>query len=307
MVTVTSSPGIVETTSRKRLWILIGALAVILGAVLYALPDKPNFFIGFSLRQVAATELIFFLSGVMSGLAGFGFSGIGAACLLFMEPKLVVPTLQTLGGANQFFSFGTLWADMPTTWKKFVEAPAAPMLGGLMGVPIGVWLLSHLPARQLTTIFGSVLVFYSLYSMFKPAGYRFRGADSPIAGVLAGLLGGTVGGFTGFPGAVVVVWTSLRDVPKALNRAIVQPYIIMCQVYSIGLIAWLHPAYMNTRYWLLLLATLPVVLPGTYCGVLIYRRISHVNYKRVCYFLLGLSGASLLLKIYGAGLLKLLF
>jgi len=31
-----------------------------------------------------------------------------------------------------------------------------------------------------------------------------------------------------------------------------------------------------------------------------------VNFKRVSYFLLGLSGASLLLKIYGAALAKLL-
>ncbi len=75
----------------------------------------------------------------------------------------------------------------------------------------------------------------------------------------------------------MVVWTGLRDLPKARNRAIVQPYIIMSQIYSLGLIAWLHPDYLSHRFWLLLLITLPAVLPGTFGGVLIYRRISDVN------------------------------
>jgi uncharacterized membrane protein YfcA len=307
MATATSSAGIAKTTSHKMLWIAAAGLAVMLAAVLYALPDEPNFFLGFSSRHFAAIELILYLSGVMSGLAGFGFSGIGAACLLFMEPILVIPALQALGGANQIFSVGQLRADMPRTLKDLLRIPGPPILGGSMGIPIGIWLLSHLPAKRLMVVFGTLLVVYSLYSMFKPTGTKVRGLDGPYVGFLAGFLGGIVGGFTAFPGAMVVVWTGLRDLPKELSRAIVQPYLIMTQIYSVGLIAWLHPSYLSHRYWILLLVTLPVVLPGTYTGVMIYRRISDVNFKRICYFLLGLSGTSLLLKIHGADLLKLLF
>jgi uncharacterized protein len=79
----------------------------------------------------------------------------------------------------------------------------------------------------------------------------------------------------------------------------------MSQIYSLGLIAWLHPEYMSHRFWLLLAITLPAVLPGTMGGVLIYRRISDVNFKRVSFFLLGLSGVALLLKIYGPALAKM--
>lgn len=82
--------------------------------------------------------------------------------------------------------------------------------------------------------------------------------------------------------------------------------VIMSQVYALALIAWLHPSYISHRYWLLLLVTLPAVLPGTFGGVMIYRKISDVNFKRVSFFLLGLSGLSLLLKIYGPALVKML-
>ena len=78
---------------------------------------------------------------------------------------------------------------------------------------------------------------------------------------------GVVGGFTAFPGAAVVVWTGLRGLPKAQHRAIVQPYIILSQIYSLALVALLHPTYLNARFWLLLALSLPVVVPGTLTGV----------------------------------------
>jgi len=102
-----------------------------------------------------------------------------------------------------------------------------------------------------------------------------------------------------------VVWTNLRDLPKAQNRAIVQPYIMVSQIFSLILIALLHSNYLSYHYWLLLLMTLPAVLPGTAIGVMLYRRISDVNFKRVSYLLLGLSGVALLLKIYGPILARL--
>jgi uncharacterized membrane protein YfcA len=306
MVTATTAPGVAKKSSRKILWFSVATLLVFLAAVVYFLPSSSNFAVGFSLRQIAAIELILFISGIMSGLSGFGFSAVGAACLLFIAPILEVPLLQTLSTGNQLLSIEQLRADMPKSWKDFWAGPGPCMCGGLLGVPLGLWVLAHVPATRLMTVFGSLLVVYSIYSMYKPVGARIRGFDGPVTGSLVGFLGGVVGGFTAFPGAAVVVWTGLRDLPKAQNRAIVQPYIIMAQVYSLGLTAWLHPSYLSHRFWLLLAITLPAVLPGTMGGVLIYRRISDVNFKRVSFFLLGLSGVALLLKIYGAALVKML-
>ncbi len=146
-------------------------------------------------------------------------------------------------------------------------------------------------------IFGSLLVIYSLYSMFRPAAAVVQGGGGPAAGGVVGFLGGTLGGFTAFPGAAVVVWSSLRNLPKEKNRAIVQPYIIMSQIYALTLLAWLHPKIFTHQYWVLLALTLPAVLPGTSCGVAAYRHISDVNFKRISYILLGLSGAVLLVKV----------
>jgi len=278
--------------------IAVAALAVVV-AIIVSLPGTPNAVAGLSIRELASLEAIVFLSGVMSGLSGFGFSAIGATTLLLLTPVLQVPLFQTLSTGNQLLSAGQLREDMPKSRKDIWAGPGPCMLGGVVGVPIGIWLLSHLPATQLMAVFGTLLVTYAVYSLFKPSSFKLRGFDGKTSAAAVGFLGGVVGGFTAFPGAAVVVWTGLRGLSKAKHRAIVQPYIIMSQIYSLGLVAWLHPSYLSARFWLLLALTLPAVLPGTLSGLAIYRRMSDLNFKRFTFLLLGVSGMALLAKTLG--------
>jgi len=284
--------GLGKTTLRL---VAVAAVAVVV-AIIVALPGTPDAVAGLSIRELASIETLVFLSGVMSGLSGFGFSAIGATTLLILQPILQVPLFQTLSTGNQLLSAGQLREDMPKSWRDVWAGPGPCMLGGVVGVPLGIWLLSHLPAAQLMTVFGTLLVGYAVYSVFKPSSFKLRGFDGKMSGAVVGFLGGVVGGFTAFPGAAVVVWTGLRGLPKARHRAIVQPYIIMSQIYSLGLVAWLHPSYLSPRFWLLLVLTFPAVVPGTLSGLAIYKRMSDLNFKRVTYLLLGISGMALLAK-----------
>ena len=294
--------GLGKTTLRM---VAFAALTVVV-AIIVSLPATPNAVAGLSIRELASLEAIVFLSGVMSGLSGFGFSAVGATTLLLLTPILQVPLFQTLSTGNQLLSAGQLREDMPKSAKDLWAGPGPCMLGGVVGVPIGIWLLSHLPATQLMAVFGTLLVTYAVYSIFKPSSFKLRGFDGPVTGASVGFLGGVVGGFTAFPGAAVVVWTGLRGLPKARHRAIVQPYIIMSQIYSLGLVAWLHPSYLSARFWLLLALSLPAVVPGTLSGLAIYRRMSDLNFKRATYLLLGLSGMALLAKTLGVVIRSLL-
>lgn len=284
---------------KSTLWLLALPTIAVVSWLLIVGQVAPGGMAGLSLREVAAVMAIIFFSGIMSGLSGFGFSAIGAVSLLFLPPVLQVPLFQALSTGNQFLSIGQLREEMPKSMKELRAGPGPCLLGGLVGVPIGIWLLFHLPAARLMAIFGLLLTAYAAFSLLKPASLKLRGYDSRWWGAGIGLLGGVVGGFTAFPGAAVVVWTGLRGLPKAQHRAIVQPYIILSQIYSLVLVALLHPAYLDARFWLLLVLSLPVVVPGTLTGLAIYRRTSDVNFKRVSFLLLGISGISLLAKTCG--------
>jgi hypothetical protein len=254
--------------------------------------------IGFHLWQLIVITVILSISGLMSGLSGFGFSAVGSSCLLLLPPKLAVPLLMALSTANQFMSLGQLREDMPKSWKEAWPQGSAPyILGGVIGVPLGIWLLNHLPATKLMLVFGIILTVYSIYSLVKRSSTKTKGASGAGSGIAVGFIGGTIGGFTAFPGAAVVVWTGLRDLPKRVTRSIVQPYILVLQIVSLATNAYAHPAIFGKQFWVLLAITMPVVLPGTIGGVLLYRRISDMNFKRISFILLGLSGVGLLVKV----------
>jgi uncharacterized membrane protein YfcA len=302
-VTVADSAKVAKVP--RTLWLFSAVAVAIIGTLLLAVPNNPDLAAGLSTRELVLIDAILFLSATMSGLCGFGFSAVGAATLLFIPPITEAPLLQTLSTGNQLVSAERLRADMPGSWKSFWDGPGYPIVGGMPGAYAGIWMLSHLPARQLMTVFGAFLVMYCIYSLFRPAGARLRGFDGPITGMIVGFIGGAFGGFTAFPGAAVVVWAGLRALPKAQSRAIVQPYIIMSQLFSVGLIVLQHPQYLSGHYWTLLLLTLPAVLPGTFCGVALYRRISDINFRRISFVLLGVSGAAILLQLYAPMFAKL--
>jgi uncharacterized membrane protein YfcA len=294
----------VKALSLLSIAAIVAVVVTIIGTLI-VVPNRPDVAAGFSTRELVEIDAILFLSAIMSGLSGFGFSAVGAATLLFLEPITEAPLLQSLSMSNQMLSVQRLRADMPRSWKSFVAGPGYCIVGGLPGAYAGIWMLSHLPARQLMTVSGIFLVLYCIYSLCKPEGAKIRGFDGPVSAMIVGFIGGAFGGFTAFPGAAVVVWTGLRELPKAQSRAIVQPYIIMSQIFSLGLIALQHPGYLDHRYWTLFLCTLPAVLPGTLGGVMLYRRISDMNFRRISFFLLGLSGLALLTRMYGPMVLGL--
>jgi uncharacterized membrane protein YfcA len=282
------------------IWIS-GAIAIAaLFACVAAVPHlgSGEVVIGFPWWQLLLVAGILSLSGLISGLAGFGFSAIGSSCLLLIPPTLAIPLLMALSVANQFLSVGQLRADMPKTWKEVWPRGYGPyVVGGILGVPFGVWVLNHLPAAKLMLAFGIILTIYSVYSLLKPSGLKLKSSGNVGSGITVGFVGGVVGGFTAFPGVAVVVWTGLQDIPKRLTRSIVQPYIIFLQLVSLSTNAYVHPLIFGRRFWILLAFILPVVLPSTIAGVVLYRHISDVNFKRISFILLGLSGVGLLVKV----------
>lgn len=235
-------------------------------------------------------------SALMSGLSGFGFSAVGALCLILLPPKLGVPLLMTLSAANQLMSLRQLKADMKPMRQWWPDGPAPYLLGGLIGVPIGLAILSSLPTTNLMLVFGAFLVLYAAYSLFRPHPGHAVVSGNWLTSSLVGMSGGVIGGFTAFPGAPVVVWSGLRHLPKMESRAIVQPYILVLQLLSITLLAIHSPQTFGKTYWWLVAITVPIVLPCTLMGVKLYRSLSDINFRRVTFILLGVSGLGLLIK-----------
>jgi uncharacterized membrane protein YfcA len=268
-----------------------------LATLLYFLLDPAHLLRGFTLSHFLVLALILFMAGLMSGLTGFAFSAVGALTLFLLPPITAIPLLQALSACNQMLSVGKLRQDMPKTWREWwPRGPGPVILGGLTGVQAGVWLLNNLPGPRIVLALGALITIYSIYSLFKPAGLTIHGFGGAPSGFVVGALGGAIGGFTAFPGLTVVLWTGLRNLPKAQSRAIVQPFILTLQILSLVTNGIQHPNNFGMPFWTVLALMIPVVLPGTLTGVWLYRRISELDFKRACFILLGIAGVGLLIK-----------
>jgi hypothetical protein len=210
----------------------------------------------------------------------------------------------TLSTANQLLSMGQLRHDLKPLDQWWPHGPTPYLIGGVIGVPIGLALLRFLPVPALMVGFGVFLMVYAAYSMFKPNSLAIKTAHGPAVSGLVGLLGGVLGGFTAFPGAPPVIWAGLTGMSKEEARSIVQPYILCMQVLSLLLLAVFNPSSFSAEYWSLLAILLPIVLPCTCLGTVLYRHLSDMNFRRVAFMLLGSSGLGIFIK--GSHTLKLL-
>lgn len=257
-----------------------------------------NFVLPAALTPLCTVLLVLILgaSGIMSGLSGFGFSAIGAISLSLLSPSLAIPLLMALSTANQLLSIGQLKADMKPLKQWWPDGPGPYLAGGIVGAPIGLWLLQKLPSTALLLAFGAFLMAYAVYSMLKPDNLAIQAKQNVYSSLAVGGIGGALGGVTAFPGAAVVIWAGLTKLPKNETRGIVQPYILIMQIFSLLILAVINPSAFSAEFWTLFFLMLPVVLPCTLIGTKIYKKVSDFNFRRIAFVLLGSSGLGIFIK-----------
>jgi uncharacterized protein len=228
-----------------------------------------------------------FAGAFVSGLAVFAFSAVAGAVLLHIYPPLeAVPLMMACSVGVQA---GNLWAlRRSVQWKGSMVLIA----GGLLGVPIAVYLLQNVDTRTFRTGFGAVVALYAGYSLFRPALSYLRQMESPGRNALVGFGGGLIGGLTGMPGALPTIWCDMHGVPKAQQRGLVQPFIAAMQIAALGLMLSRHG--LQSKVMMDFVISIPGLVAGTALGILMYRHVNELVFRRTILVMLLLSGLSLM-------------
>jgi len=164
------------------------------------------------------------------------------------------------------------------------------LLGGAIGSPLGVQLLSWVSATHLRLGVGAVLIAYAAFGLLRPNLPNFAGA-SRFIDALVGFFGGVLGGATGLAGIVVMIWSGLRGWSKDEQRAVFQP----AGVANFAMIAlWIGGVGALDRDTMVLFATgLPAILAGLWIGFVLYRKIDEAGFRKIVLILLLVSGVTL--------------
>ena len=222
--------------------------------------------------------------GFINGLAGSGTALFALGFyLVVLDPVravAVVALMSVLAGLQGLWIVRREIFAQPHRLLRF-------LLPGLVGVPIGLSLLSVIDARTLRIVISALLILYGFYFGFRTSLPAFSRRTPWIDG-LVGFTGGLLGGAASVSGAIPAMWVSIRPWTKSESRAVLQPFNVVILSATITLL-FLKGAYDRTAQDALLI-TLPMGLVAAQIGIMVFRRLSDNAFRRLLILLTLLMG-----------------
>ena len=224
--------------------------------------------------------------GLVNGLTGFGTGLVAMGLWLHVLPPTLAAALVTICSV-----VGHL-RNLPMIWRTIEWSRVLPfVLPGLMGAPIGAWLLPSIDARAFKIGAGLVLIAYAGHALL-----RRLPAASAIGGVAAdgmiGFAGGILGGLAGLSGALPVAWADVRGWSKEQRRAVLQVFNLAILGAALASYAW--SGMLRAPLGTATLIALPATLLATWYGARLYRRLGDRGYRRIVLMMLLASGVVLI-------------
>jgi uncharacterized membrane protein YfcA len=222
----------------------------------------------------------------VQGLSGFGFSLTAMSIWAWtLEPRLAA-ALAVFGGlAGQIVGIFSVR-------RGFDIARLAPfVVGGLAGLPLGIWLLPRLDVALFKALLGAFLLVVCPLMLAAERLPRVTHGGR-VADALSGAAGGVMGGLGGFTGVVPTLWCTLRGWEKDTQRGVIQNFnLAMLAVTFAGYVA---TGIVSAKQLTLLAVVLPSMLAPALAGARLYLRISPGLFRRVVLALLTASGFAML-------------
>jgi hypothetical protein len=234
-----------------------------------------------SAKTLAILWLGAFMGGFASGAAGFAFGIVASAIWLHALDPLHATILIVSGGG--IIQVGTIW---PLRHDIKVRRLAPFALAGLLGIPVGVWLLLRVDSHALKVALGIFLAVYGVYALTAPRLPRIA-AGGWFADATVGLAGGVLGGIGGYSGVLPAIWCQLRGWPKDAARGVYQPFILMAHIATLALIGIV--ALDRAGIVMFLLAS-PALAAGAFIGWRVYGRLDEQRFRQALAALLVVSG-----------------
>jgi uncharacterized protein len=226
------------------------------------------------------------VAGFVQGLSGFAFSLVALSIWAWSLDPTTASLLALFGAL-----LGQVIAAVAIR-RPFDKTLLTPfLLGGLAGVPLGVWLVPHLDAALLKATVGTVLVVWAPGMLLS---HRLAGVQrgGRVGDTISGAAGGVMAGIGGFAGAAPTLWTTVRGFPRDAQRAVIQNFNLVMLATAFAIHAARGSITAPTLPLMAVVAaaaTVPVLL-----GSRIYAGLSDLAFRRTVLVLLTASGIAML-------------
>lgn len=246
----------------------------------------------FSSVPISMTWLLFIVgamvAGFVQGLTGFAFALIAMSFWVWALPPQIAAPLVV---------FASVWSHIISLsneqkhphLNKTLVLPY--LIAGLIGVPLGTYLLHIIQPETFKVVLGIFLVLWCPVMFFSPAFPRLQ-QSGKLADSVVGFLGGILGGLGGFCGSLPSAWVMLKNLSKQQQRYVLRHFNFGIQLFT--LLAYLLQGTLVIQLWpymaiLLISVSFPAIL-----GAKLFYKISETQFKHTVLSLLFASGGFLI-------------
>ncbi|MFC0341677.1 sulfite exporter TauE/SafE family protein [Paracoccus niistensis] len=228
-----------------------------------------------------------FAGGVINGLAGFGTAlfalGFWLQVLPAAQAVAMVVVMSVVSGLQGLWIVRGEIRRNPGRLARF-------LLPALVGIPLGVTLLSIVSAAMLKIVIAGFMLLYGGFFLARRSLPRFE-RSTPVLDSLVGFAGGVLGGAASLSGALPTMWCAMRPWPKGETRAVLQPFNVV--VLALTALLFLLNGLYTSETLVLMAIALPVTMIGAQLGLSVFRRLGDDQFRVLLIGLMFASGAIL--------------
>lgn len=235
--------------------------------------------------QIIWGALAIFLGAVVQGTTGFGIALVAVPVLMqFMPPETVPPLMVVL-------SLGNNAVVLARAWRSVRLRLVLPLiLGGVAGLPFGVWILLALDPTSIKLAVGIGVIVMALLLL---SGWKKKVRHQRTGLAVVGLLGGVLHTSTSVSGPPVIIFLANQGVDRDQFRANLIAFFTVMNVISIPTY-YVNGLLTVVELKLALAFVIPLLL-GSLAGIWLVKRIDERLFRRLVLYLVALFGLALVI------------
>lgn len=206
---------------------------------------------------------IIFTASILQAITGFGGALIAAPLLLLLVDKTTSLVALTFGSLA-INSILLLSIRSPLNKRTFYNL----FLPGLIGLPIGLWILRTLPTSALRLLVLGLSIIFGVMLLWKKVPVKSTDIKKRFAGWFSGILTTSVG-LNSPPVALIL---AAENTDKDEMRKTLASYFLIMSVFSLALLV--STGHITKAVLYLPLRGVPPAILGSLIGNMISRKIS---------------------------------
>ena len=242
----------------------------------------------FSIIETAVIVLGAVAGGFVNGLTGFGTALTAIPIWVqVLSPPAATALAAAAGITGQLQTLHLIRHAI--VWRTVGPFIAA----GLVGVPIGTWLLPMAEPRPFKITVGVVIIGYCGFLLLAnrwPWTLAPREGTS-VADLAVGFGGGLMSGLAGLSAPLPIIWTKFKPWTRDQKRALLQAF--NTAILSATLVAIIAAGLLSARFWIAFAIAVPGTLAGVQLGSRLYKQLDDRRYDRLVLALLLVMGVTL--------------